>query len=427
MCPTDFNRGAIVMKRKYEQLSTTKVASLNEPGRYPDGGGLYLQVQVGKSGGVSKQWLFRYEYNGTEHLIGLGSERIFSLKQARQRALEKHRLLADDINPLAQKRQAAAAALEAAAKPVMTFKEAAEEYAKATDDENGNVRHRAQFGKSMASYVYPQIGHLPVEAIDERLILNVLQPLWKRIPVSASRLRARLENILNYATVKKYRPDLPNPATYKGKLEHVLKKPKNGNGDKQHHTALPYADVPAFMTQLRERPGVEARALEFLVLTATRSNEVLGAEWSEIDLDAKTWTVPAERMKARKEHKIPLTADAITLLQGLQTPREANPYVFAGRRDQPLGPMTLRRVLERLGSDVNVHGFRSTFRDWAAETTAHPSDVCEAALAHLVANKVEAAYRRGDLFEKRRLLMDDWSRFCTATPSTVVSIRKRRG
>lgn len=405
------------------KLSVKKVERLNEPGRYGDGRGLYLQV----SPTGSKSWLFRYERSGSEKMMGLGSALDFTLEEARERAREARRALADGRDPLAEKRAANAANAALAARTI-TFETAAQTYYELHEGQWKNRKHAAQFLSTLRQYVFPAVGRLSVADISTSDVLRVLEPIWLTKTETASRVRGRMEKVFAWATVRGYRTG-DNPARWSGHLKEALPA-RTRIAPVKHHKALRYVKLPAFMQALREREGVAARALEFLILTAARTSEVTGARWNEIDWDARVWTVPAERMKAGKLHRVPLSDRAIELLQKL--PREkGNAYIFAGgRKGTSISNMAMdavRRRMER--EDFTVHGFRSTFRDWAAERTAYPNHVAEMALAHTIGNKVEAAYRRGDLFEKRQRMMGEWADYC-ASPyggaASIVPIRSKQ-
>jgi len=397
-----------------------------KPGRYLDGGdlgrGLYLQIT---EGGAS--WLLRYERTVGEKRIerwmGLGSLRDFSLKESRERARQQRQLLADGIDPLEQKKAARAEQAVAAAKTV-TFAESTQRYFDSHEKQWRNAKHRAQFLSTLKTYAYPVIGALPVAEIDVGLVLKVLEPIWPTKTETASRVRGRIESVLDWATVRQYRKG-DNPARWKGHLSEVL--PARGKvAEVEHHAALPYQQMPQFMTQLAKREGVAAQALAFLILTAARTGEVIGAQWSEIDLAAKLWTVPAGRMKAGKEHRVPLSDRAIKLLSGLYR-EAANGHVFIGpRAGAGLSNMAMTTLMRRMGHGaVTVHGFRSSFDDWAHETTRHPNHVIEMALAHTIKNKTEKAYRRGDLLDARRRLMSDWAAYLAQERGKVVQIGVR--
>jgi len=372
---------------------------------------------------LRRSWLLRYELNGKERFYGLGPLHTVSLKDARERARKARLQLLDGIDPIAAKQQRKADAALAAAKAI-TFETAARQYFDQHAAKWRNRKHRAQFLSTLQTYAYPTLGKLPVAAIDTGLVLKVIEPIWPTKTETASRVRSRVEAVLDWATVRGYRTG-DNPARWKGHLAEVL--PARGKIRRTiHHAALPFGEIGAFVAALRAREGVAARALEFGILTAARTGEVIGARWPEVDLKAKVWTVPAGRMKGSREHRVPLSDGALEILRAL--PREDNnPRVFIGPRKDGLSNMAMASVLHRMGrDDITVHGFRSTFRDWAAERTSYPNHVVEMALAHVIGDKVEGAYRRGDLFEKRRRLMADWAKYCGTKPTQgaeVVSIR----
>jgi integrase len=373
------------------------------PGLHPDGGGLYLQVAPGGS----RSWLYRYSLHGKEHRIGLGGLSAVPLKLARQLAAQARQLRATGINPLVQKRERRNSHLVEQAKAI-TFEEVAEKYVAAHEASWRNPKHRQQWRNTLETYVYPVIGDLPVQDVDTPLVLKVLEPIWQDKTDTASRVRGRIEAVLNYAKSRQYRSG-DNPAAWRGHLDNLLPRP-NKIAPHQHHAALPYAVIGELMADLRGRDSTSARCLEFLILTAARTGEVIGATWDEIDLAKKVWIVPAGRMKSNREHRVPLSDRAITILHAMQQRRE-NDFVFPGRSGG-LSNMSLMAMLRTLGRSVTAHGMRSTFRDWAAEQTNFPREVAEQALAHVIGDKVEAAYRRGDLFEKRHRLMEAWSEFC---------------
>jgi integrase len=392
--------------RTLNRLSTTKVARLKHKGMYADGGGLYLRVS--ESG--TKGWIFRFGENGKLHDMGLGAVHTISLAKARERARECRELRLQGINPISHRR-ASLAARKASEARAMTFRQCAEAYMASHEDAWRNARHREQWRSSLAAYVYPVIGELPVNAVDTGLVLKVVEPIWKTTTETASRIRGRIERVLGWATVREYRSG-DNPARWRGHLQELL--PAKGKVRKvEHYAALPYTEIGAFMAMLRQHSNIAARALEYTILTATRTGEALGTKWSEIDLSSGTWTIPAERIKTGKEHKVPLSGAAIAVLEGMQSIRHSE-FVFPGAQPRrPLSGMAMAMALRRLGrDDLTVHGFRSTFRDWAAERTSFPREVAEMALAHAIPSAVEAAYRRGDLFDKRRRLMDAWAEYC---------------
>jgi integrase len=351
--------------------------------------------------------------------MGIGKYPEITLAEARQRAAEARRLKAHGKDPLAERSAVRASLLADAAKTV-TFKDAAERYVEAHRAGWRNAKHAAQWEATLATYAEPILGSLAVQTIDTGLVLKVLEPIWATKTETASRLRGRIEAVLDWAKVRGYRQG-ENPARWRGHLDKLL--PARAKVQKvQHHAALAFDGLGDFMVALRAETGTAARALEFAILTAARTGEVIGARWSEIDLGEKIWTVPAERMKAGREHRVPLSPRAIAILRTLKPDASGNrqekeiakSFVFAGAaQDRPLSNMAMLMLLRRMGQDdLTAHGFRSTFRDWCAERTNFPSEVAEMALAHTVGDKVEAAYRRGDLFEKRRALMEQWATVC---------------
>jgi integrase len=402
-------------------LTAKIVQGLKYEGRYKDGlmPGLYLQVSTTGT----KSWLLRYELNGQpERWMGLGSAAIFSLAEARARARVARQQLSDGIDPLQAKRDAKAASMLAAAKK-LTFREAAKRYAAQHEAKWTNAEYRAQFMSSLHVYAFPIIGDLDVSIVDKAAVLRVLEPIWATKTVTASRVRRRIEAVLNWAVVHDHRPPGDNPARWRGHLDQALPA-RQQITPVAHLKALPYSELPGFMMELRARKSNAARALEFTILTAARTNEVLGARWSEIDFDNETWTVPPSRMKAGKEHRVPLASAAIALLRALPHERD-NDHIFigpaAGRR---FSDMAMARVLKCISRGATVHGFRSTFSYWAHEQTAHASHAIEISLAHSVGNEVEKAYRRGDLFDKRRRLMEAWAKFALAAPIKQEGDRK---
>ena len=405
------------MARTTGRLTALKVMrSTGKPGMYADGGGLYLQVTPG---GAS--WIYRYMLSGRAREMGLGPLALYGLQDARAKALDARRLRHEGVDPIEAKRAARARAKLDAAKAI-TFKECAEAYIKAHRPSWRNDKHTKQWEATLATYAGPIIGALPVQAIDTSLVHKVLEPIWATRPETASRLRGRIEAVLDWAKVRGYRQD-ENPARWRGHMDKLL--PGRGKvGRVEHHAALPFAELPGFLVALREQEGIAARAFEFTVLTAARAGETMGARWNEFDLRDKTWTVPAGRIKAGREHRVPLSVRALAILQEMQAHRHANDaFVFPGSKPgKPLWNATFLMLLRRMGrGDLTTHGFRSTFRDWVAERTNFPREVAELALAHAVGNPVEAAYRRGDLFEKRRRLMQQWATFCTTAPAQAIA------
>ena len=419
------------------KLKALNVARVKQPGMYGDGGGLWLQVT--SSG--ARSWIFRYwaeerdpatgqivrdetgKVRGRSRECGLGSFSVVSLEQARELASVYRKLRQQGIDPIEARRKAKAeAALEAA--KTITFAECAQNYIKSHRAGWQNPKHVQQWQNTLAAYAEPAFGSLPVQSVDTSLVLKAIEPIWATKPEMASRVRGRIEHVLDWAKVRGYREG-DNPARWRGHLDKQL--PARSKVRKvEHHAALPYIEISAFLTELSQREGLAARAFEFTVLTAARSGEVLGARWKEFDLDAALWTVPATRIKAGKEHRVPLSQRALKILKNMQG--LSSEFVFPGDiPGRPLGEKALWKVLHRMKLDetITVHGFRSTFRDWAAERTNYPNHVVEMALAHAIGDKTEAAYRRGDLFDKRRRLMDEWARYCNI-PTVVGDVIQLR-
>jgi integrase len=382
---------------------------------YADGGGLYLRADPGGA----KSWVFRYAIAGRQRDLGLGSAADFSLAEARDRALAARKLIADGQDPIEAKKARRRADAVASA-TAMTFQACAEAYIAAHQAGWRNAKHAAQWPSTLEAYVYPVLGALPVQAIDVGLVMKALEPIWHTKIETASLVRGRIESVLDWAKARGYREG-ENPARWRGHLENLLPK-KTKVRRVEHHAALPYPEIADFMAELRSTDGIAVRAFEFAILTAARTGEVVGARWAEFDLVARLWTIPGPRMKAGREHRVPLSEPVLVLLTGLQ--RE-------GDRVFPIGKMAMAMVLRRMGRDgLTVHGFRSTFSDWCAEQTNFPSEVRELALAHAVGNAVEAAYRRGDLFEKRRQLAEAWAHYCDGeepAESKVVRLAGRAG
>jgi integrase len=412
------------------KLAAVEVTRAKGPAVLHDGGGLYLRV----SPTGSKSWVFRFQLDGKRRDMGLGSFPDISLADARQRAAEHRKQLHDGIDPLAAKaaQQEAQRLAEARGR---TFREVAEELIRNKQAGWRNDTHRQQWESTLSRYAYPVLGDLSVSAIDTGLVMQVLIPIWSSKTETASRVRGRIEMVLDAAKAHGYRQG-ENPARWRGHLDGLLPKRSKVRGVK-HLAALPYDEVPAFVTALRSREGMSVRVLEFVMLTAARSGEALGARWGEIKLTERIWTVPAERMKAGREHRVPLSDAATAVLdevRALALTRDGkldpNAPVFPGkRRALPLSRPVMGKLLRRMGrTDLTVHGFRSAFSDWCAERTAYPREVVEMALAHAIENRVEAAYRRGDLFEKRRQLMAAWGQFCTTPAPTgeVVPLHANR-
>jgi integrase len=427
--------GQKIMARERGNLRVKQVEKLiraGKPGKHYDGRGLRLEIKSASSA----NWVARYQIDGVTRYMGLGSALAFDLRQARERNNRLVRQkLADGIDPLLARRSEHAAKLAEAAK-AMTFAEACRRFLEQHGAKWASAKHAAQWRSTLETYAVPVIGRLPIADIDVPLVLKVLeQPvaaghgypagsLWNTRQETGSRLRNRIENILDWAKGRGYRQG-DNPASWD-----VIGKVLPARGPKQHHAALPYKDIPPFMAALRTQPGIAAQAMSFLVYTSSRSREVLEARWSELDLDAGIWNVPSERMKARKPHRVPLAPEVIGLLRGLYTESESDLVFLGTQAGKPLAHTSLQLLLKRMGQPVTVHGFRSAFRDWAGETTAFPHDVCEAALAHVRGDQSVRAYARGDLFEKRRKLMAAWATYCTTPPAKtggdVVTLRGAR-
>jgi integrase len=378
---------------------------------YADGAGLYLRVTPAGA----RNWVLRYMLAGRPRWMGLGPLSLFGLAEARTRALDARRKRHDGIDPIeARRAERARQQLEEA--KAITFKECAESYIASHRAAWRNEKHKYQWKATLEQFVYPVMGELSVQAVDIGLVLKALEPIWTRKPETASRVRQRIENILDSTKARGYRHG-ENPARWRGHLDKLLPA-RSKVRDVEHLAALPYAQLPAFLASLRKREAIAARGLEFLILTAARTGEVIGARWNEIDLLDKTWTVPAARMKAHREHRVPLSTRALEIVREMQSAR-GDAYVFPGPKlTRPLSNMVFLMLLRRMGLDnLTVHGFRATFKTWSSERTRFQNEIAEAALAHVIGDKVEQAYRRGDLFEKRRQLMQQWATFCTTAPA----------
>jgi integrase len=425
------------MARTTGLLTALKVERAKRPGMYADGGGLYLQVTDG-----GRSWIYRYTLAGKTREMGLGPLALYGLAEARALTLDARRLRHQGIDPIDHRRAARAQKQLDDAK-AMTFRQCADAYIATQRAGWRSAKHAGQWETTLATYARPVIGALPVQAIDTPLVLKVLQQhveaergepagqFWQARSETAARLRGRIEAVLDWAKVRGYRIG-ENPARWRGHLDKLLPA-RSRLGRVRHHPALPYRELPGFMADLRSREGISARALEFAIVTAGRAGEVIGARWSEFDLFDKTWTVPADRMKAGKPHRVPLSPRALAILQEMQLrPASDNDaLVFPGSKPgRTLSKTAIMELLQRMGrEDITAHGFRSTFRDWAAESTNYPNHVVEQALAHTIGSRVEAAYRRSDLFEKRRRLMQQWATFCTAPAqepqNNVAALRQR--
>ncbi len=408
------------MAKQIDRLSALTVSRAKEKGYYPDGGNLYLQV----ARGGAKTWIFRYMLNGKSREMGLGGVSSLTLADARAKAAECRKLLNEGIDPITARNTAHAKTQLEAAKS-KTFRECAEAYIEAHKAGWRNEKHIWQWGNSLSKFVYPFFDDISVQDVDVALVTKALEDIWKTKTETASRVRGRIEVILDWATARGYRTG-ENPARWRGHLENLL--PNRSKVQKvTHQPALPYDQIGDFMTTLKEQEGIAALAMAFTILTATRTSEVIGATWNEIDLQNKVWTIPANRIKAGREHRVPLSEPALRILKEMKKQHDLiNPkndknkgnWVFSGHKyGNPLSNMAMLMLLKRMErKDITVHGFRSSFRDWAAEQTHFAREVAEMALAHAIGDKVEAAYRRGDLFEKRTQLMAAWARYC-ATPS----------
>jgi len=400
-------------------------------GRHRVSKNLYLQVRGEGTG----SWLFRYMLDGKPHWLGLGQAKNFTLAQARERARPYAQMLDDGTDPLELKRREITAQKIEAAKSI-SFGKCAKDYVKAHAGAWKNPKHVAQWykvfeGTNRAAPFTAAINDLPVGQIDTALALQVLEPIWAKIPETATRVRQRCEQVIAYAMARGYRDEGKNPFAWRGHLDKLLAKPTKLKERKgaRNHPALPYAEMPQFMAELRGNECVSARALEFTILTAARTGELINAEWSEVDFAEKTWTVPAARMKAGKEHRVPLCERALQIL--FELPREGR-WVFPGARaGEPLSNMAMLELMKGMRPGFVPHGFRATFRTWAAERTNFPHHVCEAALAHTIPEAVVRSYQRGDLFNKRRELMRAWAEFCASPPTAkeagnVTPMRRHR-
>ena len=405
------------MPKKLSHALTQLQVKNAKSGRHADGGGLHLLVK--ETG--ARSWVFRFMLNGRSRDLGLsrcpealvllkksGGEEL-SLSQARDVAAIYRLKVKSGIDPLEEREHEAAekaAASQAAKAKAVSFRTVAETYMAANEASWRNDKHRQQWRNTLSTYVYPVIGDLSVGDVSTGHVLGIIEPLWKLKPETASRVRGRIETILDAAKARGYREG-ENPARWRGHVEQIL--PARSRLTRGHHKAMSYSDLPAFLTELHAKQAVAALALEFTLLTAARTGEVIGATWDEVDLNKAIWAIPAARMKAGREHRIPLSARAVEILQTVKP--LSQDHIFVGKKGK-MSSMAMAMLLRRMGQNVTVHGFRSAFRDWAAECTGYPHEVCEMALAHTIGNKAEAAYRRGDLFEKRRRLMIDWAVFC---------------
>jgi integrase len=390
---------------KHNQLTTRKVAAASKRGYYADGSGLYLQVS--KSG--TKSWIFRYMANGKNRDMGLGSISDFTLAEVRERAHKLRQQIKDGLDPIDERRDSKIARHQAALRESashMSFSDCAKAYLAEHSSTWRNNKHRAQWASTLER-ANKAFGDLSVGSVDVDVLTKFLNPIWQATPVTGSRILGRIERVLDWAKARRFRFG-ENPAKWEGNFEHLLKATPKAN----HHAALPFEDLPAFMQELRSRDSISARALEFCILTAARSGETIGARWGEIDLNKKIWTVPGERMKAGREHEVPLSGRAVEILEAM--PR-AGEFVFWSIASQAISKNSMLKLLKSMnGGGLTVHGFRSSFRDWAGDRTNYPRDVIEHALAHRIKDKAEASYRRSSALEKRRRLMEEWARYCSS-------------
>ncbi|OUR75993.1 integrase [Alphaproteobacteria bacterium 46_93_T64] len=403
------------MARQINRLSAVQVKTEKKRGLHADGGGLYLQI----SSFETKSWIFRFSRNKRSRDMGLGPYPDISLLRAREEAQRCREALREGLDPIEERKSKKQIQLAETAKTV-TFRECAEKYINIHSVVWSNIKHVKQWSSTLETYVYPFIGDLSVKAVDIGLILKILEPIWLTKPETASRIRGRVESILDWAAARKYREG-ENPARWKGNLDKLL--PSRSMVRKvKHHAALPFDDIAEFMAALRKQGSISAMGLELLILTACRTGEIIKARWGEIDFDKQLWTIPEERMKAGREHRVPLSPDTVQVLKRLSEVSTGG-FVLPGQRpNSSLSNMAFLQLLKRMDrADVTAHGFRSSFKDWSAECTQYPNEVSEMALAHSVSSKVEAAYRRGDLFEKRRGLMDDWASFCNQPSSEGIN------
>jgi integrase len=422
-------RGSIKMPKSVANALTPLSVKNAKVGVHNDGGGLRLVVK--KTG--AKTWVYRFALEGKTRDVGLGradGPRAISLANARERASQYRINVKAGVDPLFERDRAVAerlAKVQEAKIAQTSFKDVAEAYIAAHGESWRNAKHRAQWIATLATYAYPVMGDLPVAQIETQHVMAAIEPIWKTKPETASRLRGRIELVLDSARARGYRT-AENPARWRGHIQAML--PARGKLTRGHHAALSYADIPAFMSDLRGHEAIAALALEWTILAACRTGEAIGALWNEIDLKAKVWIIPAKRMKAGKEHKVPLTNRMVELLEIMRPlggDLDGDP-IFVGNKGRAMSSMAMAMLLRRMGrKDITVHGFRSTFRDWAAESTAFPNEVCEMALAHSIGNAVEASYRRGDLLDKRRKLLEAWEDHClhgAKSDANVTPIRK---
>lgn len=385
---------------------TARKVETAKPGKYGDGGNLYLVVS--KTG--ARKWVLRFTFGGRAKEMGIGSAACVSLAHAREKAADARRAIGQGVNPIDEQKRDGS---------TPTFGQMAKEVREALSAGFRNEKHKAQWRSTLETYAAPLREKL-VDAVNTDDVLAVLRPIWTTKPETASRVRGRIEKVLDAAKARGFRQG-ENPARWRGHLDHLLPRPSKLVPG--HHAALPYEEVADFVAQLRKREASAALALELCILTAARSGEILGMRWSEVDLDKRIWTVPAVRMKAGREHRVPLSGPTVEILTRLHPPR-TNEFVFQGQKaDKPLSNMSMQMMLRRMKiANATVHGFRSSFRDWAGNETVFPREIVETALAHVIGDKAEQAYRRSDALERRRGLMDAWAAYCIAPTSQPPAI-----
>lgn len=406
------------MARAIEKLTLLAVAQAKRPGHYGDGLGLYLQV----SAGGTKSWIFRYRHGSKRREAGLGPCHTVSLAEAREEALQYRKQLRQGVDPI-EARKAARLKRRLDTAKAMTFRACAEAYIEAHKSAWRSPKSLVQWQGSLKTYADPALGDHPVQDIDTTLVMRVIEPLWSKKPETASRVRRRIESILNWAIARGYR-DGPNPARWRGHLDQLLPR-KSKVRPVEHFTALGHQEIGTFMAKLRQQGSIPAKALEFAILTAARTGEVIGARWAEINVAERLWTIPASRMKSNRQHAVPLSGAAMAIVTAMAEVRQGD-FLFPGSRlGRPLNSSVFLVVLRRMELNVTPHGFRSTFSDWCAERSTFSAEVREMALAHAIGNKAEAAYRRGDLLQKRKQLSEAWAAYCGAAPTTaaVIAIR----
>lgn len=406
------------MPKITKELRALDISRLSDPGHYAVGGVVGLYLYITPNG--AKSWVLRTMIAGKRRHMGLGAYPTVSLAQARESARQARSTITNGIDPIEQRRQVKSQLLAEKAVGI-TFTDAAKAYIDAHGDSWKNSKHRAQWTSTLETYVFPVMGKLMVKDVAQTHVLQVLEPIWKTKTETATRIRGRIESVLDWATARHYRQG-DNPARWKGHLDKLLAPPTRIQ-KVVHHRAIAVDNMPTFMAELRKREGIAPRALEFAIYCAARSGEIRGATWDEIDLDKKVWVIPAERMKAGSEHRVPLSREAAEVLKNMPRVMDC-PYIFPSSKSAMLSDMALLAVMRRMEVDAVPHGFRSTFRDWAGEKTNYPRDMAEQALAHTLTNKVEAAYRRGDSLEKRRQMMQDWADFCQPKKSSAQAIQE---